>query len=188
LGWKIRSIYPNPLTGIWRIDIGDGGQVSFKPIPGATVEECTEQFKRVLGCGALVIEEEIDNLRLRTPDNVLSALQRLQKAGEPAVEPLIKALLDPNEPAFFRSRVAGTLSMIASPKAIEPLIEMLNDQDAEVRWHAVKALGEIGDEKAIAPLERLAATDTGRFSITPTVYVSVRDDAKKAVNQIKARI
>ena len=181
-------MYPNPLTGVWRIDIGDGGQVTFKPTPGASVEECTEQFKRILGCGEVVIEEEIDNLRLRTPDNILSAMQRLQKAGESAVEPLIKALLDPNEPGFFRSRVGGTLSMIGNPNAIEPLIEMLDDPEAEVRWHAVKALEEIGDQRAIAPLERLAATDMGRFSITPMVHVSVGDDARKAVNQIKARI
>jgi HEAT repeat protein len=136
----------------------------------------------------IAIGEEIDNLKLRTPDNIYAAMQQLQKIGEPAIEPLIKALLDSKESRIFRSRVVDTLAMIGNPKVVDLLIEMLNDSDTEVRWHIVKALGEIGDERAIAPLKRLATFDTGGFSVTPNLYIKVKDDAKKALQQIKARI
>jgi HEAT repeat protein len=180
-------MYRKPLTNTWLINVGDFEQISFTPTPGATVEECAGQFMKVLGRGEIVVAEEIDNLRLRTPDNIYAAMQRLARAGEPAVEPLIQALRNLNEPGIFRSRVAGTLAMIGHPKAVEPLIEMLNDADAEVRWHAAKALADVGDERAIAPLERLAATDAGGFSIIETLYVTVSDAAREALRQIKAR-
>lgn len=136
----------------------------------------------------IAIEEEIDNLKLRTPDSIYAAMQRLQKTGEPAIEPLIKALLDSKESVIFRSRVADTLAMIGNPKAVDSLIEMLNDSNTELRWSIVQALGKIGDERAIAPLQRLATFDTGGFSITPNLYIKVKDDAQKALQQIKARI
>jgi HEAT repeat protein len=54
--------------------------------------------------------------------------------------------------------------------------------------HYLKALEEIGDERAIAPLERLAATDSGNFSIMPNLQVSVREDARKAADKIRASV
>jgi len=77
--------------------------------------------------------------------------------------------------------------MIGNLKAIMPLIQTLSDSDVKVRWSAVQALAEIGDESAAGPLEGLVAADTGMFSITPTLHVSLRDDAQKAINQILAR-
>lgn len=187
-GFKVKSMYRNPLTKSWRVEISEREQVSFTPEPDSTAEECVEQFKRLLGIGEIDVEEELDNLRLRTPDNVLAAMQRLRRAGEIATQRLLEVLLDPREPGFYRSRVADTLAMIGTPVAIKPLVELLNDPEAEVRWHAVKALEEIGDETAIAPLERVATTDTGSFSITPALRVDVREDARKAIKQIKAHL
>lgn len=187
LGFKIKSMSRNPLTGTWRVEINEREQVSFRPKPHSTVEECTADFKRLLGYGELNVAEEMENLRLRTPENVFSAMQRLRRAGDLAVESLLRALLDPNEPGLYRSRVADTLAMIGNRVAIKPLVEMLNDPEPKVRWHAVKALEEIGDQTAIMPLEQVAATDAGSFSITPTLQVDVRAAALEAVNQIQAR-
>jgi HEAT repeat protein len=188
LGIKIRTLQRNPLTNAWHIDIFERDeQIRFKPIASDTVEECAQQFRKLLGFHEPVLEEEIDNLRLRTPDNILAAMQRLVEIGAAAVEPLIDVLLNQNEPGIFRSRVAGTLAMIGAPRAIMPLIRTLGDSDVEVRWHAVQALAEIGDESAIGPLERLVAAETGMVSITPTLHVSLRDDAQKAISQILAR-
>lgn len=188
LGIRIHSLQRNPLTKVWHIDLIDHHeQIRFKPTLGATVEECAQQFKDALGFRAPVLEEEIENLRLRTPDNIFAAMQRLKEIGDAAVEPLITALLNQNEPCIFRSRVADTLAMIGNPRAINPLIQTLGDSDVGMRWHAVKALAKIGDESAVGPLERLRAVETGRFSITPTLNVSVRDDAQEAINQILAR-
>jgi HEAT repeat protein len=170
LGIKIHSLQRNPLTNVWRIDIIERNeQIRFKPSSGATVEECAQQFRKLLGFHEPVLEEEIDNLRLRTPDNIFSAMQRLVEIGDAAVEPLIDALLNQNESGIFRSKVADTFAMIGTSGAIMPLIRMLGDSDVEVRWHAVQALGEIGDESAIGPSEGLVAAETGMVSIASTL-------------------
>ena len=188
LGIKIHSLHRNPLTTVWHIDVIEHNeQIRFKPTAAATVEECAQQFRKLLGFHEPVLEEEIDNLRLRTPDNILAAMQRLVEIGDAAIEPLIDALLNQNESRIFRSRVAGTLAMIGDPRAIRPLVQTLSDPDAGVRWSAVQALAEIGDESAIGSLERLAAAETGVVSITPTLHFSVRDVAQKAISQILAR-
>lgn len=186
-GIRIKSMYCNPLTKVWQIDT-DFEQIRFKPTPDCTPEECAEEFKSFLGLDEPVLEEEIDNLRLRTPDNILSAMERLRKIGTPAVEPLIKALLDESEARSFRARVADTLAMIGSREAVAPLIQTLNDPDVEVRWHAVQALASIGDGRAILPLEQMAATDNGSFSITSSLHVYVADDARKAILEIDKRM
>ena len=189
LGIKIRALQRNPLTNVWLIDIFERNeQVRFKPTTAATVEECAQQFRKSLGFHEPVLEEEIDNLRLRTPDNIFAAMQRLVKIGDAAIEPLIHALLNQNESPIFRTRVAETLAMIGNPKVIRLLVQTLSNPDAGARWRAVRALAEIGDESAIEPLERLVATETGMVSITPTLHVSLRDDAQKAISQILARM
>ncbi len=44
------------------------------------------------------------------------------------------------------------LGWMRDEKAVEPLIKRLKDNADEVRLAAIKALGEIGDEKASQPL------------------------------------
>ena len=114
-------------------------------------------------------------------------MQQLVKIGDAAIEPLIDALLNQNEPRIFRIRVADTLAMIGYPKVIRLLVQTLSHPDAGARWRAVRGLAEIGDETAIEPLERLVATETGMVPITPTLHVSLRDGAQKAISQILAR-
>jgi HEAT repeat protein len=38
------------------------------------------------------------------------------------------------------------------PRAVEPLIAALKDEDVNVRWPAARALGEIKDPRAVEPL------------------------------------
>jgi HEAT repeat protein len=60
----------------------------------------------------------------------------------PRLDPLINALHSKDG----EERRQGRLSLVSvGPEALEPLIEMLNDPDHEVRWEAAKALGEIAD-------------------------------------------
>lgn len=187
LGWKIKSMYQNPLTKEWQISI-EHHHVRFKPAPGATVEECSRQLKNQLGLGEIIVAEEIDNLHLGTPDNIYAAMRRLQKAGDKAVEPLVRALFNPDEPRIFRDRIVDTLAMIDSPRSVELLIPKLEDQDDTVRWNAVQVLGDIGNEQAILPLERLAReTDAGRFPLAHSLRAEFKEAAFKAVNRIEAK-
>jgi HEAT repeat protein len=52
----------------------------------------------------------------------------------------------------LRKRVIVSLGNISDPNAVEPLIKMLNDKNAEVRRLAIIALDKIDDPRAINPL------------------------------------
>ena len=56
-----------------------------------------------------------------------------------------------------KASVVEAIGQTRDPRAVRPLIEALNDEDMLVRWNAIKALAEFGDD-AVAPL--LRALDT----------------------------
>ena len=51
------------------------------------------------------------------------------------------------------------LGDIGNPKAVEPLINALQDPGANVRHGAADALGKIGDLRAVIPLQELGKGD-----------------------------
>lgn len=68
-----------------------------------------------------------------------------------AVEPLVQALND--QDANVRVNVAEALGDIKDPRAVDPLVYALNnDEDWGVRDQSVGSLGLIGDPRAIEPL------------------------------------
>jgi hypothetical protein len=111
--------------------------------------------------------ESLDNLDV---DVRCAAVEVLGKFGELAVEPLIKALGDPSlhqnyiplhgyDDYTVCEAAACTLGKIGDERAVEPLIELLEDNDygtASSDWFiyssAAYALGEIGDARAVGPL------------------------------------
>lgn len=81
--------------------------------------------------------------------NMLSEIIAEQK--DPAVVPtLIRVMMDKKDHEGARSDAAFTLGMIGDKRAIEPLIEAL--QDESVRIDALRALGMFEDERAIEPI------------------------------------
>ena len=65
-----------------------------------------------------------------------------------AVEPLIAVLLEPDQATSVREAVSQALCEIKDPRAVDPLVTFLPKS-----W-AVKALGKLGDRRAIKPLEQ----------------------------------
>jgi HEAT repeat protein len=55
--------------------------------------------------------------------------------------------------------VVTALGKIGDPKAVEPLVEVLQDVTSNVRDEAALALGRIGDARAIPVLERVLKDD-----------------------------
>lgn len=90
----------------------------------------------------------------------LGFAEALGQVGQPAVEPLIDALL--HHPNVVVRRAAGkTLTLIEDPEAVPHLIHaLLNDEDTVVQGSAIGALARTG-EAAVAPLlEVLASPDS----------------------------
>lgn len=71
------------------------------------------------------------------------------KIGAPTIPHLIADLKDPD--LEVRKAITTTLVTIGKP-AVEPLIKALKAEDAQTRFHAALALGEIGDGHAVDAL------------------------------------
>jgi len=130
-----------------------------------------------------------------------------------AVEPLIKALKDPDwivrcdvaialgalgdecavEPLiyalkdpseFVRKDAAVALRKLGDERAVEPLIKALKDFDKEMQWRAAEALGKIGDPKALDALERLKDDDSKVTYFNKVTSIS--EAVHEAIDKIKA--
>ncbi len=86
------------------------------------------------------------------------AQQNLEESGEAAIDPLIAALhsTDP----MLRRNSAEMLGYMSSPRAVQPLIDRLeNDSDAFVRREAVKSLGALDRPELASTIQRTAIFD-----------------------------
>jgi len=78
----------------------------------------------------------------------------LGKIGDPSAIPhLISALKSPDK--WTRYEAANALSEMPSPISFGALVERLNDRTGFVRESVVEALVQIGDRRAIEPLNKL---------------------------------
>ncbi|NYT05300.1 MAG: HEAT repeat domain-containing protein [Methanomicrobiales archaeon] len=86
-----------------------------------------------------------------------NAVQTLDLIGEPAVEPLIRALED--DSAVTRETAARALGTIGDVRAIEPLMAALRDDSRRVREAGSRALAAIGTPAVRRLLEGLSDED-----------------------------
>lgn len=134
--------------------------------------------------------------------------QTPEELKEAFLIPLLRALEDKDP--VVRESVIILLSEFKEERVLEHLAEiLLNDADEDVRASAAKALGDIGDEKAIEPLARAlqdkepwvrekAAEALGKIGgedvIPPLTEIlknkneDVRDAANEALEKVKKRI
>lgn len=121
-----------------------------------------------------VVEEAIGMLEMNSEESVdplISALSHRKKnirlnaakilgviKDTKAINPLILSLRDANK--LVRREASTSLSRMGA-EAVDPLIEILNDEDWRVRGAAAWALGNLKDEKAIEPLEKLLDDESG---------------------------
>ena len=147
------------LGGVYRWNVINAlvtiGEPSVKPLINALGDVCDKSSAYSLDdTGEPVIKRLVDKLRrtgrfgLVYGDDACASIRTvLDWIGEPAVEPLMEALKDEN--VVVRAEAAGVLGMIGDPRAVEPLINTLGDEDA--RLHAAVSLGKIG-ESAVTSL------------------------------------
>ncbi len=75
-------------------------------------------------------------------------IQKLKSKGD--IKGLIKALHYLNDESICKAAI-GALTELGSD-AVEPLIDVLNGEDSMASVYAAKALGKIGDTRAVEPL------------------------------------
>ena len=86
-----------------------------------------------------------------------AALGLAEKADEAATQPLVRALND--EDAMVCNLAAHALVKIGKP-AVPSLIEAVRDESQAVRIHAIRALAEIKDYRAIPVLMQVIEEDS----------------------------
>lgn len=78
--------------------------------------------------------------------------EALQKAAASQADYLRRLLLQLNEPENHPAAIPGI--RVFGKEAVEPLIKLLDSEDPDARFGAAKALGDIGDPRAIPGLIR----------------------------------
>jgi HEAT repeat protein len=99
-------------------------------------------------------------LRHQDPDVQWQASAALSDLGADGMDHLLAGLKTWNKD--IRLGIIEALGEIGDPKAVEPLIMLLEDRNNEIRWEAALALGAIGDTRAIGPLKG-ALKDRDRY-------------------------
>ena len=110
-------------------------------------EACSEAQKALIEIGAPAVPLLINALGDR--EISLAAAGVLREIGAVAVDPLIAAL--GNENKRVSAYAAIVLEDIGLP-SVEPLITVLTSKDRRTRILTVRALGHIGDDRAVSPL------------------------------------
>jgi len=83
----------------------------------------------------------------------------LGRIGKPATPFLLEALLNHSDPVVRRAS-AKTLTLIADPETVAPLVQaLLNDEDTVVKGSAVGALARIGEASVPVLLDILASPE-----------------------------
>jgi HEAT repeat protein len=123
-------------------------QINWKPADNrqqALYLVAQEKWDETVKLGRDAIPFLIDRLSVTESKNTYKgATQALVKIGDIALEPLIEALKQSRYP------VAEALGEMGDARAVDPLIEAL--EDGQVQTKAAKALGKIGDPHAVEPL------------------------------------
>ena len=105
--------------------------------------------------GVVTLLQDPDDFIRRYAVEILNAV-----TSKRAVGPLIQALQDPDW--WVRERSIDALAKTGNPRAVEPLIELLH-QDIEAAPHCVRALGVIGDLKALGSLIPLVESENAEI-------------------------
>ncbi len=117
--------------------------------------------------GEPAIDSLVEAMRGDDPGAARWAGIALGEIGEQAVEHAASLLNDAGSPTDARVNAAGALGRTRSYSATEPLTAAAQAAPPAVRAAAIKALGEIGDERATSTLVGALTDDTG----------AVRDEA-----------
>ncbi len=123
----------------------------------AALADRSEQvcLQAVKGLGELrdagAVEALIKVLARRERSLVSAATEALSRIGPDAVVPLMEAFKD----RYLRRRIGAQVLRILTemgPRTMEPLLQVLTDENYYIRYTAMTILGRIGDRRVVGPI------------------------------------
>jgi HEAT repeat protein len=137
----------------------------------------------LVSIGTPALSELEDALHHSNPNVRISAMHVIGKIGNPSfidlLLPFTRSTL-----VYERAWSVGALGYAGLSKYYETLIIALDDEESDVRESAILALGDLGDERALPTLKRIAVKDR---TLIENYGLTVGDVAKKAVIKILKR-
>ena len=127
--------------------LGKLGWQPDKTVTGAIYWAGRREWGKCVEIGAPAVKPLIAALRDSNGEVRQAAAATLVQIGAPAVGPLI-AVLDDD---YMRGYAVLALVEIGAP-SVQPLITALDDAPKDVRNASIRALGKIGDARAVEPL------------------------------------
>jgi HEAT repeat protein len=129
------------------------GEPAVKPLLTALNERTALNGESILALGELKDSRAIPLLMkcLRNSNNDIrtDAARAFGKIGKPAIKPLLAAFKDEDNEVYYAVVEAfAKMGAIALP----PLLATLKSEDPRQRSGAIRALGELGDSRAVGPL------------------------------------
>jgi len=171
------------------------GQLRYKPATVDLIDRLSDTDPEVRAAAAEALgkigaKAAIQALENRMNDNAeeskvrVSAAVALGKMGnKKAIEFLINMLTDQDE--VVRVRAASALSEVGKP-AVDLLLEALKSKEAQKRWGAAKALGEIGCKEAIPALAKATKDENEDVRIASVVSLGRIGDERAIQTLIEA--
>lgn len=104
--------------------------------------------------------KEVNSVALHRTLEVMNR-ERQSQIIEPLIEVFKQAVEDEN--LKVSDEAARALSLLKDPQSIEFLVQALKSEDGDARMVTAWALGEIGDKKAISPLEAVLTVETRKY-------------------------
>lgn len=110
--------------------------------------------------------------------------ETLQKVANSQADYLKRLLLQLNEPENHPAAIPGI--RVFGKDAVEPLIKLLTSEDPDARFGAAKALGDIGDKRAIPGLIHALNDSEGavRFWALDALGKLKADEASEAIGKL----
>jgi HEAT repeat protein len=100
-----------------------------------------------------VIKQLLSDLRNFDKEKRRTAVMKLgMVGGDEAIRALIMTVKNHHEDLIVRGRAALMLGKLGDPRAVLPLIQVLDAPGLQTPLNAAQALGKLGDPRAIQPL------------------------------------
>ncbi|MBD3881061.1 HEAT repeat domain-containing protein [Phormidium tenue FACHB-886] len=142
----------------------------------------TETIRAIVWVGTPTALEGLANLLFANPpaaySEALSALGRVEFA-KPQAAAILLQLLQTQQPIAqspqSKQAIALSLGQLGQIEAIDPLIELLADENASIRFHAIAALKQLEPQIAYEKLQALAAADQENLELQRGVAIALQE-------------